>query len=104
MRSRAEVGRLVVLGAILLGLLGSSCGLGMSAGRKAAEAVVARELNRSLVVELRLTDLAFGSGVAYCRHPTQADGFSAWSDHPEATELIERAARSDSPALREAVS
>jgi hypothetical protein len=45
-----------------------------------------RELNRSLVRELRLTDLALSSGTSYTRHPSQADFFAAHSDSPAAME------------------
>jgi len=86
MRLRAEEGRLMVVGAILLGLLSGIFALDLSERREVAKAGFARQLNRSLVAELRLTDLALGSGAAYCRHPTQADGFAAWSDHPGAPE------------------
>jgi hypothetical protein len=86
MSSPAEGVRLVAAGAVLVTLLGGLLGLGLSAKRTAAEADLAREGNRLLVGELGLTDLALWSGAAYCRHPTQADGFAAWSDHPAAPE------------------
>lgn len=86
MRSPAEGIRLVAAGAVLLGLVGGIFGLGLSTKRTAAGVDAARDLNRSLMAELRLTDLALWSGAAYCRHPTQADGFAPWSDHPAAPE------------------
>lgn len=40
----------------------------------------------ALAAELRLTDLALISEPSYCRHPTQADRFAPFSDHPGAIE------------------
>jgi len=39
-----------------------------------------------LVAHLGLTDLALVSDASYCRHPTQADRFAPFSDHPGALE------------------
>ncbi len=44
----------------------------------------ARAVNRTLVGQLRLTDLALWSGASYCRHPSQADLFAPHGDHPSA--------------------
>jgi hypothetical protein len=41
-----------------------------------------------LVAHLRLTDLALVSDAGYCRHPTQADRFAPFSDHPGALEHL----------------
>ena len=43
-----------------------------------------RDVNRTLVGQLRLTDLALWSGASYCRHPSQADLFAPHGDHPSA--------------------
>lgn len=43
-----------------------------------------RRVNRRLVRELGLTDLALWSDASYCRHPCSADFYSAHSDHPAA--------------------
>lgn len=37
-----------------------------------------------LVAILQLTDLTLWSAASYCRHPSQADVFSAHSEHPGA--------------------
>lgn len=46
----------------------------------------ARGVNRRLVRELGLTDLALSSGTSYTRHPSQADFFAAHNEHPSAIE------------------
>jgi hypothetical protein len=43
-------------------------------------------VNRDLVSSLNLTDLALWSAASYCRHPTVADRFAAFGDHPSAME------------------
>ncbi len=43
-----------------------------------------RAVNKTLVGQLRLTDLALWSGASYCRHPTHADLFAPHGDHPSA--------------------
>lgn len=53
-----------------------------NAGRRAPSAAGRAEL----VSALRLTDLALVSDASYCRHPTQADRFAPFSDHPGALE------------------
>lgn len=42
--------------------------------------------NRDLVSTLGLTDLALWPGASYSRHPSQADLFAPFSDHPAAFE------------------
>jgi hypothetical protein len=46
----------------------------------------ARSINRRLVRELGLTDLALSSGTSYTRHPSQADLFAPHNEHPSAIE------------------
>jgi hypothetical protein len=46
----------------------------------------ARTVNRLIVRELGITDLALSTGVGYTRHPSQADMFSAFGSHPAALE------------------
>jgi len=45
-----------------------------------------REVNRLVVRELGLTDLALSSGTGYTRHPSQADRFAPHNEHPAAFE------------------
>ena len=45
-----------------------------------------RDVNRLLVRELGLTDLALSSGTSYTRHPSQADLFAPYNEHPSAIE------------------
>ncbi len=45
-----------------------------------------RRTNRLLVRELLLTDPALSAGASYCRHPSQADLFAPFGDHPSAIE------------------
>ena len=45
-----------------------------------------RDINRTLVRELRLTDLALAPGTSYTRHPSQSDSFAPHSEHPAAIE------------------
>jgi len=46
----------------------------------------ARAVNKALVAQLGLTDLALWPGASYCRHPSQADIFAPHGDHPAALE------------------
>ncbi len=43
---------------------------------------------RTLVAELRLTDLALWPDASYCRHPSQADLFAPHAYHPAAPEHL----------------
>lgn len=86
MRYSAEHVRVSATLGVLAALLAAVVGLGSGVGRTDQGMVVSREVNRALVEELRLTDLALWSEASYCRHPTQADGFAAWADHPAAME------------------
>ncbi len=45
-----------------------------------------REDNRLMVRELGLTDLALSTGTSYTRHPSQADLFAPYNEHPCAFE------------------
>lgn len=45
-----------------------------------------RDINRALVRELQLTDLALAPGTSYTRHPSQSDSFAPHSEHPAALE------------------
>ena len=45
-----------------------------------------RGVNQRLVRELGLTDLALSSGTSYTRHPSQADLFAPYNEHPSAIE------------------
>lgn len=86
MRSPAETARpLLALGS-LAALLVIAASLAVASRVETPEAQTARRANRLLVLELGLTDLALWSEAAYCRHPSQADRFAAWSDHPAALE------------------
>lgn len=52
------------------------------AGRRAAELRV----NRGLVADLALTDLALWSDASYLRHRSLGDRFTPFADHPGAME------------------
>ncbi len=86
MRWPAERLRPLLALAILGLLLGVVAALAITARRTSPEAELARGANRRLVLELGLTDLALWSEATYCRHPSQADRFSAFSDQPAALE------------------
>jgi len=45
-----------------------------------------RQVNRRLVHDMLLTDLALSTGTSYCRHPSQADLFAPHGDHPSSFE------------------
>lgn len=45
-----------------------------------------RHVNRRLVNDMLLTDLALSTGTSYCRHPSQADLFAPHGDHPSSLE------------------
>lgn len=76
---------LVLISAEALLAVGLAAGAASpSGGRAAAEA--ARRSNRGLVSALGLTDLALFPGASYTRHPSQADRFAPFSDHPAALE------------------
>jgi len=69
---------------LALALAVASPGPAGLASRRSAEA--SRRSNRSLVSTLGLTDLALFPGASYTRHPSQADRFAPFSDHPAALE------------------
>lgn len=76
-------------GDVFLGLLAAAylglAALGLVFPRLDAEAVSARRAASSELVErLMLTDLALFTEARYTRHPSQADLFSAFQDHPGA--------------------
>ena len=79
-------GRRVVLGLLALEAAAAVAlaAAGAAAGGDGAAAALA--VRRALVAELRLTDLALWPDAGYCRHPSQADLFAAWSEHPGAPE------------------
>ena len=71
---------------LLSALLAGAVGIAAASGARDPRLEAARQTNRDLVAELGLTDLAIWSGATYCRHPSQADRFAAWADHPMALE------------------
>jgi hypothetical protein len=76
---------LLAAGLLCAGLVGV-VGLAVCGQQRRSGEAAAGETNRRLVRQLKLTDLALWSEATYCRHPTQADRFAAWSDHPGALE------------------
>jgi hypothetical protein len=75
-----------VWGFLLLGL----CALGSLAASHAAaarrERAAEREARAALVRRLDLTDLCLFPEARYTRHPSQADLFAPFQDHPTALE------------------
>lgn len=67
-------------------LLALALAAGGAAGPTGVEAEASRRANRGLVSALLLTDLALWPGASYSRHPSQADLFAPFSDHPAALE------------------
>ena len=65
----------------------------------AREAKAAAEANKSLVSQLGLTDLALWSEARYTRHPSQADLFSPFSDHPSSLEHFPSGTLTPPPAV-----
>ena len=59
---------------------------GGSAGRRPPSAPRVDPSPAGWSPHLRLTDLALVSDASYCRHPSQADRFAPFSDHPGALE------------------
>ena len=76
---------LVLISAETLLAVGLAAGAAWPGGDCAA-AEAARRSNRGLVSALDLTDLALFPGASYTRHPSQADLFAPFSDHPAALE------------------
>lgn len=72
-------GALEALAALVLALVS---GLALAPAETAGTAAE----NRRLVSALDLTDLALWPGASYSRHPSQADLFAPFSDHPAAFE------------------
>lgn len=98
-RSRALlalVGAEVLLAAALA--LAAATPAGVEA-RNAAEA--SRRSNRSLVSALGLTDLALFSGASQTRHPSQADRFAPFADHPAALDRTPAGSVVPAPPLPE---
>jgi hypothetical protein len=77
------VHRAVILFALLLGAFALS--FGDAAAQRAARADALAQRQR-LAAQLGLTDLCLFSEARYTRHPSQADLFSAFQDHPLAFE------------------
>jgi hypothetical protein len=98
-RSQAESIRIVASVVTLAILAAALAGIRVRSGRGALERASSTESNRSLVSTLVLTDLALWSEAAYCRHPTQSDGFVAWSDHPGAPEHFPAGSLVPPPAM-----
>lgn len=72
---------LVVLG---MALLAAAAAGHAAARREALRGAVERQA--ALVRRLGLTDLCLFTEARYTRHPSQADAFSAFQDHPRALE------------------
>jgi hypothetical protein len=86
MRLLAETARSLLALGLLITLVITAVALALIAKVPIPEVDMARQANRQLVKDLELTDLALWSEASYCRHPTQADRYSAWADHPAAFE------------------
>ena len=84
MRSLGALARAVVILLLLETALAAALAATGSARNRAQQP--ARDLNRLLVRELGLTDLALSSGTSYTRHPSQADLFAPHNEHPSAIE------------------
>jgi len=61
---------------------------------------IPRAVQRRLVSELGLGDLALWSDASYCRHPSLAEFFSAHADHPSAIEHFPAGSMVPPPAAR----
>ena len=83
-RSLGPLARAVIILLLLETALAIALAVTGSARNRAEQP--ARDLNRILVRELGLTDLALSSGTSYTRHPSQADLFSPHNEHPSAIE------------------
>jgi len=79
-RSRVYFVLVLLLSALLSGLFASA--------ERSREHFLAEELpaRRQLVNRLSLTDLSLWTEARYTRHPTMADLFSPFQDHPAAFE------------------
>ena len=64
------------------------------------EDVRLRQVNRRIVHELQFTDLALCNGTSYSRHPSQADLFAPYGDHPSAIEHFPAGSFVAPPAIR----
>lgn len=78
---RSTAFALVLLGIGLLALAGA----GHARHRRAA-AAGELEIQAALVARLELTDLCLFTEARYTRHPSQADAFAPFQDHPRAIE------------------
>jgi len=80
-----RTGHLARAAVIMVGLESVvACGLAIEGSARRERLNDVRRVNRRLVSELGLTDLALWSDASYCRHPISADFFSAHSLHPAA--------------------
>lgn len=73
-----------LLGLAAAGLLAAGEAAHAAHRRRAMRADLAQQA--ALVRRLGLTDLCLTTEARYTRHPTQADRFSAFQDHPRALE------------------
>lgn len=70
-------------------LLGLALLVAAAAGRSASVRVERQDelqVQQTLVRRLELTDLCLFTEARYTRHPSQADAFSPFQDHPRAVE------------------
>jgi len=72
--------------ALLLLLLILSAAALLHAGRREENARAGRERTRLLVSQLTLTDLCLTTEAPYTRHPSLADRYAPFQDHPVALE------------------
>lgn len=69
---------------LAMGLLAIAAAGHSKAGRASAAPDLA--LQAALVARLELTDLCLSTEARYTRHPSQADAFAPFQDHPRAIE------------------
>lgn len=71
---------------LLVLLLALAAAAILHAGRTTERAGLGRERNRTLVSQLRLTDLCLTTEAPYTRNPSLADRHAPFQDHPGALE------------------
>ena len=81
-RVRASTGFLAFLAAAAAGVAAAALHAGAAQERRAAEV----EARAALVRRLGLTDLALFTEARYTRHPSQADRFTPFQEHPSSLE------------------
>jgi hypothetical protein len=93
-----SVRRSTVLVQLVLGLALLAVAAAGDAARRRASLRAGVDAEAALVARLGLTDLCLFTEARYTRHPSQADAFAPFQDHPRALEHFPSGSLAAAPA------